>query len=77
MKDYRFLNRMWSAEMNKTIKTLLFITVALSLGACGSDDKLPGGTNPGDQDPLAEGTPLFYIERQVTSERQGRDAAHR
>ena len=68
MKDYRFLNRMWSAEMNKTIKTLLFITVALSLGACGSDDKLPGGTNPGDQDPLAEGTPLFYIERQVTSE---------
>ena len=38
------------------------------LAGCGSDDKLPGGTNPGDQDPLSVGTPLFYIERQVTDQ---------
>ena len=38
------------------------------LAGCGSDDKLPGGANPGDQDPLSVGTPLFYIERQISAD---------
>ncbi|MGB1062610.1 MAG: hypothetical protein ACPGZU_20880, partial [Ketobacter sp.] len=51
------------------IRTLLLLLLGgnLLLSGCGSDDKLPGGTNPGDQDPLSQGTPLFFIERRITS----------
>jgi len=39
------------------------------LSGCGSEDQLPGGTLPGESDPLAAGlTPLFYIERQITTD---------
>lgn len=47
---------------------LILLTAMLALHGCGSDDKLPGGSNPGDQDPLASGTPLFYIERRITAD---------
>lgn len=53
----------------KTSLLMLFLTPFM-LGGCGSDDKLPGGSNPGDQDPLATGTPLFYIQRQIDTDNQ-------
>ncbi|MEE2729514.1 MAG: hypothetical protein VYA55_01775 [Pseudomonadota bacterium] len=51
------------------IRSLLVTLLGgIALAGCGSDDKLPGGTNPGDQDPLSVGTPLFYIERQISED---------
>lgn len=49
------------------IPFFVFIFIVSILTGCGSDDKLPGGANPGDEDPLSSGTPLFLVQRVVDS----------
>ena len=66
-----FLNSEFRLSLIRTTRhALLLLAVAggAVISGCGSDDKLPGGTNPGDQDPLAQGTPLFFIERRITAD---------
>lgn len=52
-------------------RVLAIFFVSVGLIGCGSDDKLPGGANPGDNDPLASGTPLFMVQRAIETDMGG------
>ncbi|MGC1509964.1 HzsA-related protein [Ketobacter sp.] len=54
----------------KTKAVLAFVLSLMlaTLYGCGSDERLPGSETAGESDPLAAGTPMFYVQRLISEE---------
>lgn len=49
---------------------VIFLPCFFTLG-CGSDNEIPGAANPGDKDPLANGTSVFFVQRALPTDEMG------